>query len=265
MRWDHRGVHRAMVNPIVAAIARLTTEERLGATITVIDGPDVGSTIVVDRITGIIAGDPSLWLTNDIVGDASSLMDREESRTLQYGDRRVFIDVIAPAPTMLIFGAGHIAQPLSSFAQELGFTVVVADARAAWATEERFPNVDELIVAWPAAVFDHVEPDTKMYVVLLSHDARFEIPVFTAVHGKPIRYLGAMGSRRTHAMRVARLENDGWSPDEIAAIHGPIGLDLKGKTPAETAIAILGEIIQVRYGAGTALSLSGTDVAIHAT
>lgn len=254
-----------MVNAVVSAIADLTTGEKLGATITVIDGPDTGSTIVVDRAAGVVAGDASVWLTDDMATDADHLMDREESRTLLYGERRIFIDTIAPAPTMLIFGAGHIAQPLSLFARELGFRVVVADARGAWATEERFPHVDELIVAWPEAVFDHIEPDRKLYVVLLSHDARFEIPVFASVHGKPIRYLGAMGSRRTHALRVARLEGDGWSPEEIAAIHGPIGLDLKGKTPAETAIAILGEVIQVRYGAGTALSLSGTDVAIHVT
>jgi len=254
-----------MVSSTIQAITRLTETERLGATITVIDGPDVGSTVVVDRLDGAGAGDGGDWLTDDMLSDATALMDREESRSLIYGDRRVFIDTIAPRPTMLIFGAGHIAQPLSVIARELGFRVVVADARGAWATEERFPDVDELIVAWPGAVFDHIEPDSKMYVVMLSHDARFEVPVFEAVHGAPIKYLGAMGSRRTHAMRVDRLAADGWTPEQIASIHGPIGLDLKGKTPAETAVAIAAEIIQVRYGAGSALSLSGTGVAIHGT
>ena len=95
-------------------------------------------------------------------------------------------------------------------------------------------------------MFDHIEPDRRTYVVLLSHDSRFEIPVFHAVRGKPVRYLGAMGSRRTHGMRVERLKSEGWTDDEIATIHGPIGLDLKGKTPAETAIAILAEVVQVR-------------------
>jgi xanthine dehydrogenase accessory factor len=152
---------------------------------------------------------------------------------------------------------------MSVIAGELGFRVVVADARGAWATEERFPHVDELIVAWPGKVFDHFAPDSKTYVVMLSHDPRFEIPVFEAVHNAPLKYLGAMGSRRTHAMRVERLKADGWTDEQVASIHGPIGLDLKGKTPAETAVAIAAEIIQARYGAGTALSLSGTDVAIH--
>ncbi|MEN8237733.1 MAG: XdhC family protein [Actinomycetota bacterium] len=252
-----------MVNLTVKAIAHLTEAERLGGTVTVIDGPGLGSTVVVDRTDGVVAGERGDWLTDEMLTDAYALMDREQSRSLIYGERRVFIDTMAPRPTMLIFGAGHIAQPLSVIAGELGFRVVVADARAAWATQERFPHVDELIVAWPGSVFDHIEPDSRMYVVMLSHDSRFEIPVFDAVHDTPIKYLGAMGSRRTHAMRVERLRADGWTDDQIDSIHGPIGLDLKGKTPAETAVAIAGEVILVRYGGGTALSLSGIDAAIH--
>jgi xanthine dehydrogenase accessory factor len=262
--WDYRGLYRAMVKDVVDALASLRADERLGAMITVIDGTDTGTVVVVDRSSGVIVGQSQAWLTPDMLSDANELMDREESKALLYGDRRVFIDVVAPSPVMLVFGAGHIAQPLSLFAMELGFRVVVADARASWATTERFPNVDELIVAWPEAVFDHVTPDRRTYVVLLSHDSRFEVPVLHAVRGTPIRYLGAMGSRRTHRMRVDRLKSEGWTDDEVESIHGPIGLDLKGSSPAETAIAILAEIIQVRYGAGTALSLRGTDVPIHA-
>jgi xanthine dehydrogenase accessory factor len=254
-----------MVKTVLEAVAGLKSEERLGAMITVIDGPDMGSVVVVERENGLIAGDDGGWFDEDVASDARDLMDREENKSLVYGARRIFIDTIAPSPIMLIFGAGHIAQPLSLFARELGFRVVVADARATWATSDRFPNVDELVVAWPDGVFDHIEADRRVYVVLLSHDSRFEIPVFHAVHGKPIRYLGAMGSRRTHGLRVDRLTAEGWTDAEIATIHGPIGLDLKGKTPAETAIAILGEIVQVRYGAGSAVSLRGSDAAIHAT
>ncbi len=253
-----------MVTGVLEAIAKLRDEQRLGAMVTVIDGPDMGSAVVIDRADGIVAGDDAGWFGEDVLADAHDLMDREENKSLVYGDRRVFIDTIAPSPIMLIFGAGHIAQPLSIFARELGFRVVVADARATWATPERFPDVDELIAAWPDGVFDHIKADRRTYVVLLSHDLRFEVPVFHAVQGKPIRYLGAMGSRRTHALRVDRLAAEGWTEEQLATIHGPIGLDLKGKTPAETAIAILAEIVQVRYGAGSAISLRGTDAAVHA-
>ncbi|HDK45394.1 MAG TPA: hypothetical protein ENG94_03850 [Actinobacteria bacterium] len=106
-----------MVNEVLAALAALKQDERLGALITVIDGPDMGSAVVLDRATGQITGDGSPWLDEDVISDANDLMDREESRALVYGERRVFIDTIAPSPVMLIFGAGHIAQPLSIFAR----------------------------------------------------------------------------------------------------------------------------------------------------
>ena len=251
-----------MVNPVVASVADLQRTERLGALITVIEGPDAGTALVIDRERNLLTPREA-WLTDNVLADAINLMDREESKSLTYGDRRIFIDVIAPPPVMLIFGAGHIAQPLSLFARELGFRVVVSDARATWATRERFPNVDELIVGWPDTVFDQYAPDHRTYVVLLSHDARFEVPVFKEVHGKHLRYLGAMGSRRTHGIRVERLSSEGWTQEDIAEIHGPIGLDLKAKSPSETAIAILAEVIRVRYGEGSGESLFGTDAAIH--
>jgi xanthine dehydrogenase accessory factor len=252
-----------MVSSAISAIKSLKDDERLGALVSVVDGPDTGASAVVDVDRGYVAGEIPESIADDVLQDALGLMAQEKSLALVYGGRRVLIDVIAPSPVMLIFGAGHIAQPLSLFAQELGFRTVVADARTTWATEERFPDVDELIAGWPDKVFDHIELDRRTYVVLLSHDARFEVPVLEAVHGAPIRYLGAMGSRRTHAMRVERLHAEGWTEEETSEIHGPIGLNLKGPTPAETAIAIMGEIIQVRYGDGSARPLRGSDEPIH--
>ena len=251
-----------MVSAVVASVSKIQRSESLGALITVIEGANVGEEIVVNRAQELLT-ERKKWLTEEVVADAIVLMDGEESRTLTYGDRRIFIDVIAPPPVMLIFGAGHIAQPLSLFALELGFRVVVSDARATWATEERFPHVDNLIVGWPDAVFSAYTPDHRTYVILLSHDARFEVPVFKEVRGRQLRYLGAMGSRRTHGMRLDRLRSEGWSDEELEEIHGPIGLDLKAKSPAETAVAILAEVIQVRYGEGSGDSLFGSDVAIH--
>ncbi len=149
-------------------------------------------------------------------------------------------------------------------ARQLGFRVIVADARPKWATPERFPDVDELVVGWPDAVFEKFELDRRTYVAVLNHDARFERPLFPMVKEAPVRYIGAMGSRKTHRDRVARLAADGWSDEEIDRIHGPIGLDIGAETPEEMAISILAEIIQVRYGHGTGLSLHGTQGRIHA-
>jgi xanthine dehydrogenase accessory factor len=164
---------------------------------------------------------------------------------------------------MLVFGAGHNAQPLTTMAKQLGFRVVVADARPMWATEDRFPEADEVVVGWPEAVFAKIALDRRTYVVLLNHDARFEDPVFAAVHGAPIKYLGAIGSRRTHRARLERLADEGWSDEDLGTIYGPIGLDIGSETPAEMAVSILAEIIQARYGSGSGFSLRGETGRVH--
>lgn len=263
MRRHDRGLHREVVSDLNAAIASLIADERLGAVATVVAGPDIGAKAVVSVGTGIVAGSIPGEIAGDVLTDAEELMRHEQSRTLYYGDRRVFIETLAPPPVLLVFGAGHITQSLVRIAHEVGFRVVVSDARAAWATPERFPDVDRLIVGWPDAVFSEITIDQRTYTALLSHDARFEEPVLRAVHRSPVRYIGAMGSRRTHEQRKERLRGEGWTDDEIAAIHGPIGLDLGAETPAETAVSIVAEMIQARYGTGSGLSLLGTDGRIH--
>lgn len=248
---------------VIEAIRRLGDDELLGSVATVVAGPDTGAKAVVEIGRGIVAGSLPDDLVDDVLADAAELAANEQSRTLEYGERKVYIETQAPRPVLLVFGAGHVAQPLTRIGAELGFATVVADARGAFATEERFPNVDELIVGWPDRVLDHLPLDHRTYVVILSHDPRFEGPVFPAVRTAPVRYIGAMGSRRTHAARVERLRGEGWSDAEIARIHAPIGLDLGAETPAETAVSILAEIIQVRYGHGTGMSLRGTEGTIH--
>ena len=248
---------------VIEAIRDLTKQERLGAVITVVDGPDAGAKGVIEHDVGLVAGSMPREIEGDVLADAVALMQHEQKRTLAYGEREIFIETIAPQPQMLIFGAGHIAQSLSRMARELGFRVIVADARADWATEERFPDVDELIVGWPDVVFERVPLDHRTYVVLLSHDARFEDPVFPAIHTVPVRYIGALGSRRTHRNRVARLTGEGWSEDEIARIHGPIGIDIGAEHPSEVAVSILAEIVRVRYGHGSGTSLRGREGRVH--
>jgi xanthine dehydrogenase accessory factor len=252
-----------MVTSVLEASRSLVAAERLGAVIRVVAGPDLGASAVVEADRGYIAGVLPAPIRDDVLADAAALMEHEQSRTLEYGEASVYIETLAPPPVMLIFGAGHVSQPLSSFAHDLGFRVIVADARETWATEERFPIVDRLIVGWPDVVFEEFTPDSRTYVVVLNHDARFESPIFPVVKDAPVRYIGAMGSRRTHRARRERLAADGWSGDELDRIHGPIGLDLGAETPEEMAVAILAEVITVRYGHGSGVSLRGTDGRIH--
>lgn len=247
----------------IEAVKGLMDAERLGAVVTVVAGPGIGAKAVIDFEDGVIAGSLPEPVGSDVLSDASELMLREQSKTLAYGDMSAFVETVAPQPVMLIFGAGHNAQPLTSMAKQLGFRVVVADARPMWATNERFPDADDVVVGWPDAVFAKIALDRRTYVVLLSHDPRFEDPVFAEVHGKPIKYLGAIGSRRTHRARLERLAGEGWSEAELATIFGPVGLDIGAETPAEMAVSILGEIIQARYGAGSGLSLRGETGRVH--
>jgi xanthine dehydrogenase accessory factor len=252
-----------VVSDVLTAIRRLQESEVFGAVATVVAGPDIGTKAVIAAGRGYVAGALPDAVAADVLADAAQLMDHEQSRTLEYVDREIFIETLAPQPQLLVFGAGHIAQSLARIAPELGFRVIVADARKAWATTERFPDVDRLIVGWPEEVFDAVELDARTYVVLLSHDARFEDPVLAAVRGVPVRYLGALGSRRTSRSRAERLKSEGWTAEEIARIHAPIGIDIGAEQPSEVAVSIVAEMVRVRYGVGTGLSLHGVEGRIH--
>jgi xanthine dehydrogenase accessory factor len=166
---------------------------------------------------------------------------------------------------MLIFGAVDFTAALVRIAKVMGYTVTVCDAREVFATKKRFPQADEVVVDWPhrhlGKVGDRLGP--RDAVCVLTHDHKFDVPAIQAALGTKVGYLGAMGSRRTCAERLERLEADGADMDAVRSrLHAPIGLDLGGRTPEETAIAICAEIIAARTGRPSA-SLSTTDGAIH--
>jgi xanthine dehydrogenase accessory factor len=249
---------------VIEAIERLIEEERLGAVATVIEGAHLGAKVVIDHESGYVAGELAPEIAADVLADARTLMQHEKSRTLGYGDTEVFIETVAPQPHLVVFGAVEVAQPLSTMARLAGFQATISDARAAFATEERFPDADRVLVGWPDELMDQIELDHRTYVVLLSHDARFEDPVLPWVLDSPARYIGAMGSRRTSAKRAEKLKGMGYPDKQISRIHGPIGLDIGAEQPSETAISILAEMIQVRYGSGTGEPLVGINRRIHA-
>lgn len=248
---------------VIEAIRRLVAEERLGAVATVVAGPGIGTKAVIDFDDGYVAGELPPAIAADVLADARQLAEHEQSRTLAYGDVEVFIETVAPQPQLLIFGSDEVAEPLTVMAHELGFRVVLSDPRPAFTTPQRFPLADAVVVGWPDKVVDQLTIDRRTYVVLLNHNARVEDPVLEIVVGGPARYIGAMGSRRTHAKRVAKLQESGYPPQDIESIHGPVGLDIGAETPAEVAVSILAEVIQARYGFGTGESLRGRDGRIH--
>ena len=253
---QHRRRDRTVVNAVLDALRDLVDAERLGAKLTVVAGPGLGASAVLDREHGMVAGDTAA--TGLAAEDAVVLMDREQSATLRYDDdTEIFVDVVAPRPRLLIFGAVHIAQELAAIAGRLGYHVTVSDARPAFTTSDRFPDVDELLVGWPGDLADSLVFDRRTFVVVLSHDARFEDPLWPMVAGTSVRYIGAMGSRKTAAARRDRLAKAGWTEEQLDRIHGPVGFDIGAESPGEVAVAILAEMTAVRYGATEKPSLVG--------
>jgi xanthine dehydrogenase accessory factor len=190
-------------------------------------------------------------------------MDHGQHRTLDYGDHSVFIETLAPPPDLLVFGAVHIGQALTSFATQMGYRVTVIDSRAPFVTESRFPTAHRLLVGWPRDLMDQLDFDRRTWVVVLSHDPRHETPPLEAALKSEARYIGAMGSRRTHELRLTRLRELGFDDEDLSRIHSPVGLDIGAETPQEVAVSILAEMTMVRYGAGSGISLRGVEGRVH--
>ena len=173
---------------------------------------------------------------------------------------RVFVDPIVPSPQLVVIGAVHIAIALTTMARAAGFTVSVVDPRTAFNNAERIPDAERLVTAWPDEALPRFDLGPRDAAVCLAHDPKFEDPALTALLRTETGYIGAIGSRGTHAKRVTRLHEAGFTDSDIARIHSPVGLNLGAATPEEIAIAILAEIVAVRRGRNAG-SLSAVAVA----
>jgi xanthine dehydrogenase accessory factor len=251
---------------------RLRAEEPV-ALATVVAGPNIGAKLLVQP-----AGDPrgSLGdpgLDRVVARDARGQLEAGLTATRHYGAHgeareqtvEVFIEAFAPPPRMIIFGAVDFTAALAGAAKLLGYKVTVCDARAVFATPQRFPMADEVVNDWPQRHLVKVGDDLgpRDAVCVLTHDQKFDVPAIIAALDTDAGYIGVMGSRRTHADRVARLRNEGVDDDSLARVMAPIGLDLGARTPEETAVAICAEIIALRTGR-RARSLRDSDGPIHA-
>jgi xanthine dehydrogenase accessory factor len=218
------------------------------------DESDIGAEILVypDGTTDGTLGFAEL--DQAAIAHAVDLMKRTGSKTFaiesEKGVFEVFVDVFPPPPTLLVFGAVHIAIPLVKMAKEAGFRIKVIDGREKFLNKERFPEADELIMAWPDEAIEEnmVKIDSNTYIVILTHDEKFDEPALVATLPTEARYIGAIGSKTTTANRVGRLQKYGLTEEQINKIHGPIGIPIGAREPAEIAVSILAEIIAVKYG-----------------
>jgi xanthine dehydrogenase accessory factor len=246
---------------------------------TVIDGPLPGAKLLV------VPGDPAMGslgnaeLDRIVTRDTLAELEAGRSGVRHYGPEgqttpedlvnaptiSVFVESWAPPPQMWIFGAVDFTAALSRVAKVLGYRVIVCDAREIFATRRRFPAADEVVVSWPAPLFDQrgTQLGSRDAVCILTHDPKFDVPAVQGALATNVGYLGVMGSRRTHDKRVERLREVGVTDEQLQRIMSPIGLDLGARTPEETAISICAEIIARRTGR-MAPSLRDADGPIHA-
>jgi xanthine dehydrogenase accessory factor len=247
------------------------------AVVTCVKGPDdrIGRRMVLwpDRASGSFG----LQRMDDAVAaDARGMLAAGRTGMLHFGhdgerrgdDLELFVNSFAPPARMVVFGAIDFAAAVARVGSFLGYHVTVCDARPVFATKKRFPDADDVVVEWPHRFLqgevDAGRIDERTVLCVLTHDPKFDVPLLEVALRLPVAYVGAMGSRRTHEERLARLEEAGLSKEEIARLSSPIGLDLGARTPEETAVSIAAEIIAGRWG-GTGERLSGTEGPIHAT
>ena len=223
--------------------------------VSVVAGPGLGTSVRIledGRVDGRLPSNFPM----DTVRDAALAALRKETSTSQAlettdGPVTLFLEVFPRRPRLVIFGGVQIAVALVPLARALGYHTIVADGREAFLDRERFPDADELILAWPDEAFARIGLDSACYVCVLSHDPKFDEPALQVALRSPAAYVGAIGSRKTQTARRERLRESGLTEAQVERLHGPIGLDLGGRQPAETALAILAEMTAVRYGKAT--------------
>ncbi len=231
-------------NQLVSALAKSVAGGEAVALVAFIEGEQMGSMALVT---------PGGTMLGPEVGQAAAaasemLAARSERGAVHELGPGVsaFIEPFLPPPVLLIAGGVHIAIPLARFAKELGFRVIVVDPRQKFANEERFPEADEVLVGWPDEALSQMVVDNNTYIVLLTHDPKIDEPTLAAALKTNAAYIGAIGSRKTRAARYARMERWGVSREQLDRVYAPIGLDLGGRSPEETALSIIAEVIAVK-------------------
>ncbi|MCX4514828.1 XdhC family protein [Streptomyces sp. NBC_01619] len=258
---------------VLAAALTAAAQGEAAALARITDGPaDVlGRALLVradGSYEGTLGGHPELDRT--AAGEARAMLDAGRTGTAPIGadgsrcgrPLTLLVESSVPAPRMIVFGAIDFASALVRVGKFLGYHVTVCDARPVFATRPRFPDADEIVVEWPHRYLESTDVDGRTVLCVLTHDAKFDIPLLERALRLPVAYVGAMGSRRTHEDRNARLREAGVTERELARLRSPIGLDLGARTPEETALSIAAEIVAGRRG-GSGVSLTGAHTPIH--
>ncbi|MFJ9559047.1 XdhC family protein [Streptomyces fuscichromogenes] len=259
--------------PVVAAALAAAVRGAAAALARIVTGPAelLGRALLVDADgshEGGFGAHPELDRT--VAAEAAAYLDAGRTGTLEIGEQgsrcgaplTVLVESSVPPPRMIVFGAIDFASALVRVGKFLGYQVTVCDARPVFATRSRFPEADEIVVEWPHRYLERTRVDARTVLCVLTHDAKFDVPLLRLALRLPVAYVGAMGSRRTHLDRNERLREVGVTELELARLRSPIGLDLGARTPEETALSIAAEIVANRRG-GSGVPLTGAHTPIH--
>ncbi|MFG2636332.1 XdhC family protein [Streptomyces sp. NPDC048362] len=259
--------------PVFAAALAAAARGEAAAVARIVEGPaELRGRALLVRSDGSFLGGfgahPDLDRT--VAAEAGAFLDAGRTGTLEIGEQgsrcgaplTVLVESSVPAPRMIVFGAIDFASALVRVGKFLGYHVTVCDARPVFATRTRFPDADEIVVEWPHKYLKRTEVDGRTVLCVLTHDAKFDVPLLELALRLPVGYVGAMGSRRTHLDRNERLRDVGLTELELARLRSPIGLDLGARTPEETALSIGAEIVANRRG-GSGRALTGAHTPIH--
>ncbi|MGJ5831657.1 XdhC family protein [Streptomyces ossamyceticus] len=261
------------VRPVVAAALASAAGGEAAALARIVSGPaELRGRALLVRPDGSYDGGFRAHpeLDHTVAAEARALLDAGRTGTLEIGEQgsrcgaplTVLVESSVPPPRMIVFGAIDFASALVRIGTFLGYHVTVCDARPVFATRTRFPEADEIVVEWPHRYLERTDVDARTVLCVLTHDAKFDVPLLRLALRLPVAYVGAMGSRRTHLDRERRLRQEGVTDLELARLRSPIGLDLGARTPEETALSIASEIVAHRRG-GAGVPLTGAHAPIH--
>ncbi len=239
-------------NTHFSALRDAVSEQRMVTAVTILTGEHTGKKMLLTPQGEMLGSLGAADLDNQALAHTKILWQSHASEratiTLNGIEIQVFYEVFPPLPRLIIVGAVHIAMPLVDIAKTLGFHTIVIDARSAFATSERFPHADQLIKHWPHEALIDLKLDESSYVVTLTHDEKFDNPALKIALNSPARYVGALGSKKTHAKRCENLLKEGVTQAQLDRIHAPIGLKIGSRGPREIALSIMAEIIAVSHG-----------------
>lgn len=229
------------------ALADLAEKDHFGLTVTLLEGEHIGEKVLLDGANEVLYRSPNL--SDDLLcAMKAAAADCKVSGVTKLGDSRVFVDLQIERPHLILVGGAHVSIPLQVMARQVGFRVSIVDPRSAFASEERFPDVANILHSYPDKALPQLGLDRSAYLAVLTHDPKIDDKALLTALPAEIPYVGVLSSGRTHRQRVARLKEAGLSDELIGRIRTPIGIDIGASTPEEIAVCILAEIIAVRNG-----------------